>query len=720
MINRLRIVQKVVMAFALVVLIFIILSLYQINRMQKLASIQDEGAEMSVESTTTADISDLAMNCYGIIADAEINRDETETKKAWDLQKETAKNDFKILDTIVDNDIERELLKDAKENYAEIEETFEVKMIPLLFNTTTYSENMKTTLETYDAKIDSLVSIVSAALDKISKSIQSESFEGDKLYDNTSTSTIRSIYITLSIAIIIIIFFLIFLSKNISNILNNLMKEITALIEAAKNGILTTRANPEKTNLEFRQIPIGINEILDRVIGPLTLAINYLNKISKGEIPEKITEKYNGDFDTLKNSLNQCIDGLDGLVEASSILQKMAVNDYSTKVEGKYQGIFAEVAQSINNVNLRVTHTINIIENISKGDLGDLVDLEKIGKRSEKDTLMPSVILLSRTLVQITEKAKLVANGDLTVVLDKRSDKDELMGALNEMVLRLNNIVAQIMESSENVSSGSGQLSSASIQIASGANEQASSSEEVSSSVEQMTATIQQNTENALQTEKIASAAALGVLEVNEASQKSLEGITLIAEKIRVVNDIAEKTDILAINAAIEAARAGEHGKGFAVVAAEVRKLAETSQKAAVEINSLSATSLKLTQEGGEKMAKLIPEIQRTATLIQEIAAASSEQSSGVTQIAKAIEQLSQVTQQNSASAEEMSSTSEELNSQAEALLEAISFFNTGKKIRREEKKHFTETTSEKKGNIYKGVQKIKDGDSKDTNFESF
>ncbi|HEX2936265.1 MAG TPA: methyl-accepting chemotaxis protein [Bacteroidales bacterium] len=314
-------------------------------------------------------------------------------------------------------------------------------------------------------------------------------------------------------------------------------------------------------------------------------------------------------------------------------------------------------------------------QNIAKGNMN--IDLT-VNTNDEIGSLSLSFVKMKDALNQITEKAKLVSNGDLTVKLVKRSEEDEMMGALNEMVLRLNEIVVQIMESAQNVSSGSGQLSSTAVQIAQGANEQASAAEEVSSSIEEMGSTIQQNTDNAIQTEKIAVSASQGIVDVTNAAIKSLEAIKSIVDKIKIINAIAEKTDILAINAAIEAARAGEHGKGFAVVAAEVRKLAETSQKAAIEINTLSATSLKLTEEGGELMMRLTPEIQRTATLVQEIAAASTEQNAGATQISKAIEQLSQVTQQNSAAAEEMSSTSEELASQAESLQEAISFFNTG------------------------------------------
>ncbi|HEX2937154.1 MAG TPA: methyl-accepting chemotaxis protein [Bacteroidales bacterium] len=348
------------------------------------------------------------------------------------------------------------------------------------------------------------------------------------------------------------------------------------------------------------------------------------------------------------------------------------------------------ISRSINKIQIAA-------EKIAIGDMD--VDVE-ITSKDEIGVLADSFKKLVKTMNTIAEKAKLVANGDLTVQLTKRSDKDVLMGSLSEMVVRLNDTMVQIFESAENVSSGSSQLSSTAVQIAQGANEQASSAEEVSSSIEEMGSTIQQNTDNAIQTEKIATAAAKGIVDVSEASLKSLEAIRSIVEKIKIINAIAEKTDILAINAAIEAARAGDHGKGFAVVAAEVRKLAETSQKAALEINALSASSLKLTEEGGELMLKIIPDIQRTATLIQEIAAASTEQNVGATQINKAIEQLSQVTQQNSAAAEEMSSTSEELASQAEALQDAIAFFNTGRKIStinaREQKREIKITNTSK------------------------
>lgn len=339
--------------------------------------------------------------------------------------------------------------------------------------------------------------------------------------------------------------------------------------------------------------------------------------------------------------------------------------------------VFAILASWLISGNVRndLRYVSTVLNRIAVGDLQIAIATDR---KDEIGDLLIDLDKIVKTNTYIVDSAKKIALGDLTVALEKRSENDELLEALAGMVAKLNRIAQEIMEAARNVTSASMQFSSTTIEIAQGANEQAASAEEVSASVEEMNATIQQNTENAVQTEQIAFKASQGMSDVASAAKQSLDATRQIAEKIKIINAIAEKTDILAINAAIEAARAGEHGKGFAVVAAEVRKLAETSQRAAIEINDLSASSLKMTEEAGGMMMQIIPEVQKTATLTQEIAAASREQSSGALQIAKAIEQLSSVTQQNSAAAEEMSSTAEELSSQAEQLQEIVSFFNTG------------------------------------------
>jgi methyl-accepting chemotaxis protein len=193
-----------------------------------------------------------------------------------------------------------------------------------------------------------------------------------------------------------------------------------------------------------------------------------------------------------------------------------------------------------------------------------------------------------------------------------------------------------------------------------------------------MVSNIKQNADNAQQTDKIANKSAKDAQESGKSVLEAVAAMKEIANKISIIEEIARQTNLLALNAAIEAARAGEHGKGFAVVAAEVRKLAERSQKAAGEINQLSGTTLKVSEKSGEMLDKLVPDIQRTAELVQEISAASKEQDTGAEQINKALQQLEQVIQQNASAAEEMASTTEELTGQAEQLVGALSFFHTG------------------------------------------
>ncbi len=288
--------------------------------------------------------------------------------------------------------------------------------------------------------------------------------------------------------------------------------------------------------------------------------------------------------------------------------------------------------------------------------------------------------IISFTFKQLAKDLTELSKGNLNVdppdgIIERKDEIGVLGRSFGALVENLKRIVGSITTGANNVASASQQISSTTQQLSQGASEQASSTEEVSSSMEEMTSNIQQNTDNAQQTEKISISASNGVSKVATAARESLASIRQIAEKITIVNDIAFQTNILALNAAVEAARAGEHGKGFAVVAAEVRKLAERSKIAADEINELSRKSLKVTEDAGGFMAEIIPEIEKTAKLVQEISAASLEQNSGADQINGAIQQLSQVTQQNAAASEEMATSSEELASQADQLREIISYF---------------------------------------------
>jgi methyl-accepting chemotaxis protein len=281
--------------------------------------------------------------------------------------------------------------------------------------------------------------------------------------------------------------------------------------------------------------------------------------------------------------------------------------------------------------------------------------------------------------------AQIIAGGDLTqrVDIDQKDEIGQLADALNLMVEKLREIVLDIKTASDNVASGSQQMSSSSEEMSQGASEQASSVEEVSSSMEEMVSNVRQNADNAQQTEKIAQKSAGDARQSGKAVAETVIAMKDIAGKISIIEEIARQTNLLALNAAIEAARAGEHGRGFAVVASEVRKLAERSQTAAAEISKLSSSSVQVAEMAGQMLSKLVPDIQRTAELVQEINSASGEQNSGAEQINKAIQQLDQVVQQNASVAEEMSSTAEELAAQAENLQSSMEFFKIGDTERR-------------------------------------
>jgi methyl-accepting chemotaxis protein len=408
---------------------------------------------------------------------------------------------------------------------------------------------------------------------------------------------------------------------------------------------------------------------------------NYVDRISKGDIPPKITDSYNGDFNLIKNNLNACIDAVSTMVADGIMLVKASLDGkLATRADAsRHQGDYRKIVQGVNDMLDAVIGPLNVaanyVDRISRGDNPPQITDTYNG---DFNLIKNNLNTLVAAMNEITASADEIANGNLTVDIRERSPQDKLMQALSAMVAGLTRTVGDIRSIAGEVAAASQSISTASIQVSKGASAQAAAAEEASSSMEEMVSNIKQNADNAQQTDKIANKSAKDAQESGKSVLEAVAAMKEIANKISIIEEIARQTNLLALNAAIEAARAGEHGKGFAVVAAEVRKLAERSQKAAGEINQLSATTLKVSEKSGEMLDKLVPDIQRTAELVQEISAASKEQDTGAEQINKALQQLEQVIQQNASASEEMASTTEELTGQSDQLVSALGFFHTG------------------------------------------
>ena len=443
-----------------------------------------------------------------------------------------------------------------------------------------------------------------------------------------------------------------------------------------------------------------VNDTIDKILNlteKLTARFVFEKNIQQGKETSARIKNYYQNFQDYVAMIKKQLDADNAMLAAAQKVEKVcydARQDQKNKMNQQiaqthYTNIIVSVIAVVvgcliafwivTTLKRGITNAITVSKGVSLGDLDQTIDIKGMDEIGQLLTNMKLMVDNLKSTVNIAEQ---IAHGDLTVKIQMLSEKDTLSKALNSMVKKLMNIVGEIKNAANNVAAGSQQISTSAVEMSQGASEQAAAAEEASSAMEEMSSNIKQNADNALQTDKIALKSAEDARSGGDAVNKTVSAMKNIAEKISIIEEISRQTDLLALNAAIEAARAGEHGKGFAVVASEVRKLAERSQQAAAEISHLSSTSVEVAETAGEMLNKLVPDIQKTAELVQEISAACNEQNSGADQINQAIQQLDQVIQQNASSAEEMSSTSEELASQAEQLQLTMEFFKTNDNIR--------------------------------------
>lgn len=626
--SNLKIGTKILGGFLTVVFIFLLSASYQIYQINHLAELENMLTMRQTDSKTIKDIAIRVGDVYSVIADTIINENIDESKSELVNIKKHMEDNIQKVHNMVDHPEEVAWAKEYDTAYRKYVETFEKELLPHIETKDDMVKRGNEAIEIHDVSIrtEQAYPIIADAI--INRNLNETRRDLIKLKDT--------------------------MEKDIK-LVNDLVDhpdEVAVAKEYEKHyrSMMVIFENQLLPELSKNDANMAIIRKLDALIDTeREEAIEHIE-----EITEALLEERNLAFTEFAETkaLDEKIDGykiatIEPLNKLITALEEEAIEAEEKFMDTEHFVIKAAIIASI------LATLIAII-------LGYLLSR-----------------MISKPLADAVDVCDTIANGDLTVTVhvNSKDETGQLLQSLGNMKDKLIDIIESVQVSSKNVSSGSNELSSSATGLSQGATEQAAAAEEASSSMEQMASNINQNADNSLQTEKISQKVANDAQESGKAVNETVSAMKDIADKISIIEEIARQTNLLALNAAIEAARAGEHGKGFAVVASEVRKLAERSQTAAGEISELSADSVQVAEKAGSLLNEILPDIQKTAELVQEITASSTEQRTGAEQINTSIQQLDQVIQQNAGASEEMASTAEELSAQAVMLQEAIAFF---------------------------------------------
>lgn len=626
-ISNMKIGTKLFVSFIAVIVVFVAILGYMLLNMFNLKRLEDESAGRSSDALRINEVVSEIGDIYPVAADAIINRNFADAKDEMQNIAENAQSQIDEVMTLVDTEEERQLAQDFTKNLQSYIGLIRENLLPLLESSDTVIDRARDSLmvldiemrigQIYNLMADSVINRnineTHAELEVLKSKIETDLSALDEMVD---TDEERSLAVRFE----------------------NELAEYIAYFEGTMLPALQAGADMAG----IRVMDSRLDELRNASMASIGAIEDSLNEETLEAIAaETQVREYDAQIDRARNTT------INPLINIAAALEEEQL-----EASMKFDVIFQRV--------IILAAIVSAVGIIIAFILAALIT------RSIRNPIVLCVEVSNR-----------LADGDLTVQIESggKDETGQLLSAMKQMVDQLKIIVGEVQGAAGNVASGSEELSSTAQQLSQGSSQQAAAGEEVSSSMEEMGSNIQQNADNAMETEKIAQKAAQDAEESGKAVNDAVIAMKQIADKITIIEDIARQTNMLSLNASIEAARAGEHGKGFAVVAAEVGKLAARSKEAAGEISALSGTTAKAAENAGAMLNELVPNISKTAELIQEISAASAEQNNGAEQISQAITQLDQVIQQNASASEEMASTAEELASQAESLQSSVAFF---------------------------------------------